>query len=293
MKITLSSLAAVLALAGNASGHYIFQQLSVGSTKYPVYEYIRKNTNYNSPVTDLSSNDLRCNVGGSSGSATSTVSVRAGEQFTFTLDTAVYHQGPVSVYMSRAPGSVSSYDGSGGWFKIRDWGPTFSGGSGTWPYLSLSYTFNIPSCIADGEYLLRIQNLGIHNPGSPPQFYISCAQISVSGGGSANPSTVSIPGAFKSTDPGYTANIYNNFNSYTIPGPSVFSCSGGDNQNPPPTTIVTSTRTSSSVPTSTQPPPSNCAALWAQCGGNSWTGATCCSSGTCRATNEWYSQCVQ
>jgi len=27
-----------------------------------------------------------------------------------------------------------------------------------------SYTYNIPACISDGEYLLRIQSLAIHNP---------------------------------------------------------------------------------------------------------------------------------
>jgi hypothetical protein len=58
--------------------------------------------------------------------------------------------------------------------------------------------------------------------GSPPQFYISCAQLKVTGGGSGNPSpTVKIPGHVKSTDSGYTANIYNNFNSYVVPGPKV------------------------------------------------------------------------
>ena len=25
-------------------------------------------------------------------------------------------------YMSKAPGAASDYDGSGGWFKIKDWG---------------------------------------------------------------------------------------------------------------------------------------------------------------------------
>lgn len=90
-----------------------------------------------------------------------------------------------------------------------------------------SYTSSIPKCIPDGEYLLRIQQLGIHNPGAPPQvshrslaspsalsiltfvqFYISCAQIKVTNGGSTTPSpTVSIPGAFKANDPGYTANV--------------------------------------------------------------------------------------
>lgn len=70
------------------------------------------------------------------------------------------------------------------------------------------YTYNIPKCIKDGEYLLRIQSLAIHNPGSTPQFYVSCAQLNVTGGsGTANPTTVSIPGAFKATDPGYTANV--------------------------------------------------------------------------------------
>jgi hypothetical protein len=71
-----------------------------------------------------------------------------------------------------------------------------------------SYQYNIPKCIPNGEYLLRIQSLAIHNPGGTPQFYISCAQVNVTGGGNTNPSpTVKIPGAFKATDPGYTANV--------------------------------------------------------------------------------------
>ncbi|KLP05638.1 Uncharacterized protein Y057_10198 [Fusarium fujikuroi] len=295
MKIA-TSIAAVVALVQSTSAHYIFQQLSVGSTKYPVFQYIRQNTNYNSPVTDLDSNDLRCNVG-TSGANTQTVAVKAGDSITFTLDTAVYHQGPISVYMSKAPSTASSYDGSGGWFKIKDWGmmlpsrrinrraanngltgPTFSGSTSTWP-MYISYTFNLPTCIANGEYLLRIQSLGIHNPwpAGIPQFYISCAQISVSGGGSTVPSNqVKIPGAFKETDPGYTANIYSNFNSYTIPGPA-----------------VTSTRASSTQvpPVSTQPS-GQCALLWAQCGGNTWTGPKCCATGTCKALNDFYSQCT-
>ncbi|KAK1750874.1 glycoside hydrolase [Echria macrotheca] len=220
---SISIIAALTLGVAEVSGHYIFQQLSVGSQKFAVYEHIRKNTNQNSPVLSLSSNDLRCNVGGSSGASTVTVPIKAGDSFTFTADQAVYHQGPISLYMSRAPGSANDYDGSGDWFKIYDWGPDFSKSTVTWPLRS-TYTSTIPKCIKDGEYLLRIQSLGIHNPGSTPQFYISCAQVNVTGGGSATPSGVKIPGAFKATDPGYTANIYNNFHSYTIPGPAVFSC---------------------------------------------------------------------
>ncbi|OTA89379.1 glycoside hydrolase family 61 protein [Hypoxylon sp. CO27-5] len=218
------AVAAALAAKG-VSAHYIFQQLSVDATKYAPFEYIRQNTNYNSPVTDLTSNDLRCNVG-AQGAGTETVAVKAGESFTFTLDTPVYHQGPISIYMSKAPGAASDYDGSGEWFKIKDFAPDFSSGQAVWD-MSGSYSYTIPSCIEDGEYLLRIQSLAIHNPwpAGIPQFYISCAQVKVSGGsGNYNPSTVRIPGAFKETDPGYTVNIYSNFKNYTVPGPAPLTC---------------------------------------------------------------------
>jgi hypothetical protein len=92
----LAHLAALALALSNVSAHYIFQQLSLGSTKYDVWKYIRHHTNGNSPVTDLASNDLRCNLG-ASGQGTDTITVKAGDQFTFTLDTPVYHQGPVSL----------------------------------------------------------------------------------------------------------------------------------------------------------------------------------------------------
>lgn len=44
-------------------------------------------------------------------------------------------------------------------------------------------------------------------------------------------------------------------------------------------------------PASTTNPPTGCAGAWEQCGGNGWTGPTCCSQGTCRYENDWYSQC--
>lgn len=37
----------------------------------------------------------------------------------------------------------------------------------------------------------------------------------------------------------------------------------------------------------------SCAALWGQCGGQGWTGATCCVSGsTCHLYSTYYSQCI-
>jgi len=90
--------------AEGVAGHYIFQQFSAGSTKFPLWKYIRRNTNpawlQNGPVTDLSSKDLRCNVGGEVSNGTETITMKAGDQFTFTLDTAVYHIGPTSMYVT-------------------------------------------------------------------------------------------------------------------------------------------------------------------------------------------------
>lgn len=230
MKTVNSLVVALAALTNVASAHYIFQSLTHNKIQYPPYGYIRKNTNYNSPVTDLTSNDLRCNVGGGSGAGTQTLTVKAGDSFSFTADVAVYHQGPTSIYMAKAPSTAAAFDGSGKvWFKILDIGPTFSNGAATWD-LWQTYTYTIPPNVPSGDYLLRIQQLAIHNPypGGTPQWYIECAQITVTNGGSGTPGPlVSIPGAFSATDPGYTANIYSNFNNYTVPGPAVWSGQGG------------------------------------------------------------------
>lgn len=223
----LSAIGAASALVNGVAGHYIWTELEIdGQNAVGPDGGIRPNTNYNSPVVDLDSPDLRCNEGGLDGSGTSVREISAGSTFTFTSDVAVYHQGPVSVFLSQAPGSVQDYQGDGLWQKIADIGPVFSGGQAQWD-MSQTYTFTFPSCIPDGEYLLRIQQLGIHNPwpAGIPQFYIGCAQVSVSGGsGSGWSPDLDIPGVFSESDSGYTANIYSGFTSYEVPGGPVRSC---------------------------------------------------------------------
>ena len=56
-------------------------------------------------MLDLSSNDLRCNVG-ASGANTQTVAVKAGDSITFTLDTAVTLQVGFRYYI------VTGFNGS-------------------------------------------------------------------------------------------------------------------------------------------------------------------------------------
>ncbi|KAJ7588560.1 glycosyl hydrolase family 61-domain-containing protein [Mycena floridula] len=197
-----ASLACALALAQHVSGHYIWTTLIAGSTTST--DAVRMPVN-NSPVTSVTSNDITCNV--NPGAASTTVSVAAGSTIGFKLDNTLYHLGPAAIYLGKAPTTAAAWDGSGAnWFKIAEWGASFN------PFTFVDYnaaqlTTTIPSDVPAGEYLARIEQVALHVPGAP-QWYISCAQIQITGGGSANPSKVSIPGYVAANDPGLTVNIY-------------------------------------------------------------------------------------
>ncbi len=62
-----------------------------------------------------------------------------------------------------------------------------------------------------------IEHVALHSASQAggAQFYISCAQLTVTGGGSKTPTNlVSFPGAYKATDPGLVVNIYNSKSLY-------------------------------------------------------------------------------
>ena len=70
---------------------------------------------------------------------------------------------------------------------------------------------NIPKALPSGDYLLRVEHIALHQASQTngAQFYISCAQITVTGGGSGSPGPlVSFPGAYSASDPGIKVNIY-------------------------------------------------------------------------------------
>lgn len=87
----------------------------------------------------------------------------------------------------------------------------------------------VPSATPDGDYLLRVEHIALHMAmqANKAQFYLSCTQIRVTGGGSGTPGPlVALPGAYKSNDPGILVNL-NNYvtapDSYQPPGPAVWS----------------------------------------------------------------------
>ncbi|KFY04394.1 hypothetical protein V491_09365 [Pseudogymnoascus sp. VKM F-3775] len=302
-------------LVQQAAGHATFQDLWVdGSTcvRLPAT---------NNPVTDVSSNAMRCNgQSGVSGKcsvvAGQTVTVEMhqqnGDRTCTTEAIGGAHYGPVNVYMSKVD-DASTADGSTGWFKVHadSWAKNSAGSSGDddyWGTKDLNtccgrMNVKIPSDIAAGDYLLRAEVIALHVAGSSggAQLYMSCYQLVVSGGGSASPATVNFPGAYSATDPGILINIHAAIDSYVNPGPAVYSggsskvagsaCSAGAESAT--TTGAAVTQTATGNP-STGGDGSCSVAQYQQCGGQDYTGCTTCASGTtCSAVSPpYYSQCV-
>ncbi|TFK43939.1 glycoside hydrolase [Crucibulum laeve] len=235
MKVTLS----LLASAALANAHFTMQYIWDNGVDQGQNNFIRVPPS-NNPVTDVTSTDLTCNVNGLSGSSVNTASITAGSNITFewhqhaqrTGEDAISggHKGPVQVYIAKAPSTAASFDGQGAvWTKIYSSG-LINPSSQEWATdvvnaNSGKHSVIIPSSLPAGEYLLRAEIIALHVAQSYPgaQFYIGCAQAKITGGGSASPPKITIPGTYKSSDPGITVNIYNNLQSYTAPGGAVWS----------------------------------------------------------------------
>lgn len=111
---------------------------------------------------------------------------------------------------------------------------------------------------------------------------------------------VKIPGVYKQGDPAVSFNIWVKKTYNLVPGPAVWGGGGGgggggnnapqQNQNQAQQPQANTTVTASSGGGGGG---GSCAALYGQCGGTGYSGPKCCqSSQTCKATNEYYSQCV-
>uniref|UniRef100_A0A8H8CJS6 lytic cellulose monooxygenase (C4-dehydrogenating) n=1 Tax=Psilocybe cubensis TaxID=181762 RepID=A0A8H8CJS6_PSICU len=153
----------------------------------------------------------------------------AGSTIGFRSDDPIYHDGVLNIYMAKAPGSAANFDGSGNvWFKVHEISAVTNGGrSISFPATNLrDVTFTIPRSLPSGEYLVRIEHIALHSASSfqGAQFYISCAQINVTGGGNGTPGPlVSFPGAYNGREPGIQINIYYPIpTQYIQPGPAVW-----------------------------------------------------------------------
>ncbi|KAK6347064.1 hypothetical protein TWF696_007144 [Orbilia brochopaga] len=321
--------ATAAALASLVAGHSIFAEFEVNGVSAGKENALRLPT-YDGPIEDVTSQYVACNGGPNPlvKFSPNVVDVPAGAEITarwiHTLDTDwrtgliidASHKGPIMVYLSKVSNAATAAIPSTGWFKIHEEG--YNSATGKWAVDRLiadrGYKFRIPTCIAPGNYLMRVEIIALHAAGNYPgaQLYMECAQINITGGGSLNPATVNFPGAYKGTDPGIKFNLYTSPISYTIPGPRPVTC-GGSNPTTAATTASRTTTTSSRVTTTTsrtgttlvtttrttttttRTTTANGAVqtVWGQCGGIGWTGATACASGSnCVVSNPYFSQCL-
>ncbi|ORX92496.1 glycoside hydrolase [Clohesyomyces aquaticus] len=218
--------------AATASAHYTFPALVANGATTQQWQYVRKTTNYqsNGPVTDVTSNQIRCYELSPGTAAPQTMTVKAGDTVGFTAQTSISHPGPLMFYLAKVPSgkTAATFDGSGQvWFKIYEQGAQISSAGMTWASQGAAkVTVPIPKSLPSGDYLFRVEHIGLHSASSAggAQFYISCAQLTVTDGGSGSPGPlVSFPGAYKASDPGIQINIYYPIpKSYTCPGPKVW-----------------------------------------------------------------------
>ncbi|USP76473.1 glycoside hydrolase family 61 protein [Curvularia clavata] len=211
----------------------------------------------NSPVKDLNSIDMRCNVMGDV-QAHDTIKVAPGDNLTFDWHhelrnntdevIASSHHGPSLIYISPDPPTENSFVKL--WHSGKYQNNPFPqpGKWSTTSDIAKSYghmNVRVPQGLKAGNYLIRAEMIGLHegevsylqNPRRGAQFYPDCVQIEVTGNGTIElPKGVSFPGAYSYDDPGVVHNIYCSTETrkpttsttpcvtdYVIPGPTVWS----------------------------------------------------------------------
>ncbi|KAF7371178.1 hypothetical protein MSAN_00753300 [Mycena sanguinolenta] len=253
-----------LSLVSSAAAHGWLSILKIGNHQYngnepieqtphPAASVIRQIAN-NLPVKDTTSSDLTCGRS-ALGPASLVATAAAGDSLQMTWKTLAdggkwFHDvGPMMTYLASCGSeSCNKFNASEAkWFKINQQGQE---ADGTWAQAKLDNgspaQVTIPSNLKAGNYLLRheIVALQLAQSEGGAEFYPSCSQLTVTGSGTGAPTEselVSLPGAYKSTDPGILIDVYNmNGKAYQFPGPPVAafvsksssSSSGSDSSSP-------------------------------------------------------------
>ncbi|TGO24711.1 hypothetical protein BPAE_0096g00170 [Botrytis paeoniae] len=212
------------------TAHQNFHQFWVNGVS-PGYQVSIRMPPSNSPVLDVASDNITCNVNGNIvPSGVNTTAANEGDAITVQWDSST-HPGPIQHYLFGPVDDASMATGIGSWFKIDEYVEV----NGTWASNlmdagNMSYTFNLPTGMASGEYLLRSEMLALHSAQTVggAQWYIGCAQLSITGtsGDSCGPS-IELPGDYNATDPSiYIPDIYYGFDisTYTPPGGAIATC---------------------------------------------------------------------
>ncbi|KAH7399077.1 glycosyl hydrolase family 61-domain-containing protein [Phaeosphaeria sp. MPI-PUGE-AT-0046c] len=218
-------------LSASVSAHQNFHQFWINSAT-PGYQAGIRMPPSNSPVEDVTSPNMACNVPSTNGAAVQTVDAKAGDSVKVQWDNSG-HPGPITHFLKAVDNAATDTGIGGGWFKIDELDVV----GGKWASEvmqanNMTHEFKLPEGLKSGEYLLRSEMLALHSSQNLKggQFYIGCAQLKISGSGSGTCGpTIELPGAYKAEDKNiYIPNYYNGFDltTYKAPGGPVASCGG-------------------------------------------------------------------
>ncbi|RAL58145.1 hypothetical protein DID88_002349 [Monilinia fructigena] len=189
----------VASLLAAVNAHQNFHQFWVNGVS-PGYQTSIRMPPSNSPVTDVTSNDITCNVNGNVvPSGVNTTAAKEGDAITVQWDSST-HPGPIQHYLFGPVDDASQATGIGEWFKIDEYVEV----NGTWASNlmdagNMSYTFNLPTGMATGEYLLRSEMLALHGAqtlgGAQCTYTAPGGAIATCGSGSSGSGTIATASA--------------------------------------------------------------------------------------------------
>ncbi|OCK93352.1 carbohydrate-binding module family 1 protein [Cenococcum geophilum 1.58] len=261
----MNALAAVVSMVALASAHGgvgLWQPYNSASGQVSIE---RQYSSYNPPHTaDPTTVNIRCNNAGLTGTG---------------VFATTYQPTSVLVYMAKCVDWKyrSGWDGSGTiWFKIHQEGLVSgtqnAGNRAGGTIVGTKLDLHVIASLAAGEYLIKHELIAVHQANNP-QFHPECAQLKVTGSGTAF-SDSSYPGInFNIAAAAMTATMY------VVPGPSVWPGSDTASGAASAVTTAAGTTTLKTVAVATS----------AASGGT--TGCTVASGSTCSASGDYYSQC--
>ncbi|KAG8782756.1 hypothetical protein FRC12_020465 [Ceratobasidium sp. 428] len=272
LNLTFTLLIFWTSVISTVRAHGYVQNITIGGQFYqgfhpfedlwasPVPQTVVRKVQDDGPIT-YNAPELTCNKNGQQGNGLS-ATVAAGQDVTWVMNRwPDDHHGPVQVYMANCDGDCNTFDGTGAvWFKLSSQGlvdaTQFVWASDRLIQAGNSWTQTIPSNIQAGNYLLRLELLALHSAGAP-QFYPSCTQLTVTGGGEGGPSPdelVSIPGVYGEGDPAIFGDIWSQPQSWPQVGPNVAAFVSGGSSNPAPVPSAPAPSSSVAVTTSASDP---------------------------------------
>jgi cellulase len=184
--------ATLLGLAASASAHTIFQKVSVNGQDQGQLKGVRApSSDY--PLMNVNDGNFACNTGIQFKDNT-VITVPAGArvgawwghviggaQGANDADNPIArsHKGPIMVYLAKVDNAATAGTAGLRWFKVAESGLN----GGTWAVDTMIsnggwHYFNMPSCVAPGDYLMRVELIALHSAQTQgqAQFYMECAQ---------------------------------------------------------------------------------------------------------------------